>query len=153
MVALLKRHIIAVPFHTMSDAVASGNVSSVPPLVALNYRMGESMYIKPEGDRLTVIFSISFKDGDDITLSKVFLKVTLLFVWSTLLNCNSRNLRMHERPSATLLLCCSRWPPLRWSFEELQVLLRVLFRASSVLVRNSFNSSVEVTDVLQQKKM
>jgi len=75
MVALLKRHIIAVPFHTMSDAVASGNVSSVPPLVALNYRMGESMYIKPEGDRLTVIFSISFKDGDDITLSKVFLKV------------------------------------------------------------------------------
>ena len=152
MVALLKRHIIAVPFHTMSDAVASGNVSSVPPLVALNYRMGESMYIKPEGDRLTVIFSISFKDGDDITLSKVFLKVTLLFVWSTLLNCNSRNLRMHERPSATLLLFCSRWPPLRWSFEELQVLLRVLFRASLVLVRNSSYSSFWVTYMLQQKK-
>lgn len=43
-------------------------------MIALNYRDDEAVYIKPESDRVMVIFNVSFKDSSDVILSKVFLQ-------------------------------------------------------------------------------
>jgi hypothetical protein len=48
---------------------------STREIVTLAYRYNEAMYIKPDNDSVTVIFSINFKDAGDIVLSKVFLQV------------------------------------------------------------------------------
>lgn len=66
-VSLMKRNIFAIPFL----AVAEGKQKD---LVTLNYRSNEAMYIKPEADSVTVIFSINFKDQDDVVIGKVFLQ-------------------------------------------------------------------------------
>jgi len=70
-VALLKRHCFAAPFaKTFSDIDAKKGGS----LIEIQYRDDESLFIKPETDRCIVIFSIGFKDQDDIVLAKVFLQ-------------------------------------------------------------------------------
>jgi len=66
-VALMKRHALAAPFYTVFDNPATG-------LVELQYRDDEAIYLKPESDRLTVIFSVAFKDADDVVFAKVFLQ-------------------------------------------------------------------------------
>jgi len=43
-------------------------------LIEIPYRDDEAIYIKPESDRAIVIFSIAFKDADDVVLAKVFLQ-------------------------------------------------------------------------------
>jgi actin related protein 2/3 complex subunit 2 len=70
-IALLKRHAFAAPFYKVFadiEAKKPGN------LLEIQYRDDEAFYIKPETDRVTVIFSIQFKDPDDIVLAKVFLQ-------------------------------------------------------------------------------
>jgi len=70
-IALLKRNCLAAPFYKIFadvEAKRSGN------LIELNYRDGEALYIKPEGDRVIVIFVTSMKDPDDVVLAKVFLQ-------------------------------------------------------------------------------
>jgi len=70
-VALLKRHCFAAPFYKIFndiEAKKGGNVVEIP------YRDEESVFIKPETDRCIVIFSIGFKDPDDIVLAKTFLQ-------------------------------------------------------------------------------
>jgi len=70
-VSLLKRNLFASAFHYVFDSVQKGgNVG----LTRVNYRDNEALFIKPEGDRVTVIFSINFKDKDDIIYSNVFLQ-------------------------------------------------------------------------------
>ena len=54
-------------------------------IVQLNFHDDEMIWIKPEGDRVIVIFSVSFKDPDDQVFAKVFLQV-LAFASSSLLN-------------------------------------------------------------------
>jgi len=63
---------MSAPFHTVCDAVSGGG-GSLPNMITLNYRSTEALYIKPEGDRVIVIFSINFKDSQDIILSKGFI--------------------------------------------------------------------------------
>jgi actin related protein 2/3 complex subunit 2 len=71
-VAALKNHLFSCPFEASFNAVqGQGNA---PPCITLQYRDNEAMYIKQEGDRVIVIFSINFKDPDDIVYSKVFLQ-------------------------------------------------------------------------------
>lgn len=53
------------------QAVAEGKKKD---MVILNYRSNEAMYIKPEADSAIVIFSINFKDQDDVVIGKVFLQ-------------------------------------------------------------------------------
>jgi len=72
-IGLFKRHVMAVPFHAVFESVTGGG-GHVPSIVTMNYRGNEALYIKPEGDRVIVIFSINFKDSDDVVLSKVFLQ-------------------------------------------------------------------------------
>jgi actin related protein 2/3 complex subunit 2 len=70
-VALLKRHILAAPFYKVFgdiEAKRSGN------LIEIHYRDNEAFYLKPEGDRCIVIFSIYFQDPDDAVLAKTFIQ-------------------------------------------------------------------------------
>jgi len=71
-VSLLKTQAFSAPFDKVFAAVNSGG--QAPPMMTLNHRVGEAIYIKPEGDRVIVIFSIAFKDSDDQVLAKVFLQ-------------------------------------------------------------------------------
>jgi len=70
-VALLKRHIFAAPFYKVFSDIElkkPGNLIEIP------YRDDEAVYLKPESDRCIVIFSITFRDPDDLVLAKVFLQ-------------------------------------------------------------------------------
>jgi len=70
-VALMKRHAMAAPFYRVFsdiEAKKGGN------LVEIQYRDDEAFYLKPETDRCIVIFSVRFKDQDDVVLAKVFLQ-------------------------------------------------------------------------------
>lgn len=70
-VSLMKRHILAAPFYKVFGDIEgkrSGN------LVEINYRTNEAIYLKPEGDRCIVVFSIYFEDPDDAVLAKLFLQ-------------------------------------------------------------------------------
>lgn len=68
----LKRHLLAAPFKNIFSAVVAGNASS--DIVAIDYRSEESIYIKPEGNSCTVIYSISFLEDADAVFAKVFLQ-------------------------------------------------------------------------------
>lgn len=70
-VSLFKRNVFSAPFLALFKKVAAGTASK--DVVIIPYRTGEAVYLKPEGDRVIVIFSINFSDPDDIIYSKVFL--------------------------------------------------------------------------------
>jgi len=70
-IALLKRHALAAPFYKVFADIEQKKPGN---LVELPYRDDEAIYLKPESDRCIVIFSINFKDPDDIVLAKVFLQ-------------------------------------------------------------------------------
>jgi actin related protein 2/3 complex subunit 2 len=70
-VALLKRHAFAAPFYKVFNDIEQKKPGN---LVEVQYRDEEAIYIKPESDRCIVIFSMQFKDPDDIVLAKVFLQ-------------------------------------------------------------------------------
>jgi len=70
-IGLLKRNLLAGPFLRVFDAVEKGQNCSP---IHIQYRDDESVFIKPEGDRVIVIFSISFRDTDDQVIARVFLQ-------------------------------------------------------------------------------
>jgi len=71
-VALLKRHAFAAPFYKAFNDIEQKKGSGA--LLEIPYRDEEPVYIKPEVDRCIVIFSIQFKDPDDVVLAKLFLQ-------------------------------------------------------------------------------
>jgi len=70
-VALLKRHCFAAPFYKVFNDIEAKKGGS---LLEIPYRDDESIFIKPETDRSIIIFSMGFKDPDDLVLAKVFLQ-------------------------------------------------------------------------------
>lgn len=68
-VSLLKSHLFASPFHHCIK-------SSVGTFIDMPFRStDERLWIKKDGnDRVTVVFSICFKDPDDVVIGTVFLK-------------------------------------------------------------------------------
>jgi len=70
-IALLKRNILAAPYYKVFSEIDSKKAGSV---VEIRYRDDEAVYLKSEGDRCIVIFSIQFKDADDVVFAKVFLQ-------------------------------------------------------------------------------
>lgn len=70
-VPLLKRYIMMGPFIAAFDKWES-NAKFEP--IHLNYREGESIYIVNEKDAFVVIFSLRFRDPDDVILAQVFLQ-------------------------------------------------------------------------------
>jgi len=69
--SLLKRHLLAAPFKKTFSAVEKGQNS---PMITIDYREDEAIYIKGEPERVTVVFSIMFKDADDQVFAKIFLQ-------------------------------------------------------------------------------
>jgi len=70
--ALLKRHIYAQPFEHVFEQIDQGK--PVNEILDIPYRGDERTFITTQGkDRVTVVYSINFKDKDDIILGKVFL--------------------------------------------------------------------------------
>jgi len=65
--ALLKRHLFAAPFQTAIE-------QKPKDIICFQYRPDETVYIKSDPDRVTVIFDIQFKDADDVVFSKTFLQ-------------------------------------------------------------------------------
>jgi len=70
--ALLKRHCLSAPFKKVFDDIE--NKKAPGQLIELQYRDDEAFYIKPEADRCTIIFSVQFKDADDVVFAKIFLQ-------------------------------------------------------------------------------
>ncbi|KAI9197417.1 Arp2/3 complex, 34 kd subunit p34-Arc-domain-containing protein [Polychytrium aggregatum] len=68
---LLKRNVLAAPFEVAFDAQTRGEET---PLMQINYRDEEAIYIKGSPDRVTVVFSTVFKEETDKIFGKVFLQ-------------------------------------------------------------------------------
>jgi len=68
----MKRHALAAPFYKVFADIEGKR----PPagLIEIRYRDDEAIYLKPEVDRVIVIFAIQFKDADDVVFAKVFLQ-------------------------------------------------------------------------------
>jgi len=71
-IALLKRNALAAPFYKVIADIEAKKPAG--PIIEINYRDDEAIYIKPETDRMTVIFSVHFRDADDVVFAKVFLQ-------------------------------------------------------------------------------
>ena len=69
--ALLKRHVLAAPFVKAFEASEKGQTTE---LFQIRYRDSEAIFVKAEKDRVTVIFSTTFKDETDVIFGKVFLQ-------------------------------------------------------------------------------
>ncbi|KAJ3429288.1 actin-related protein 2/3 complex subunit 2 [Anaeramoeba flamelloides] len=72
-VALLRRNIIGAPFLFVFEAVSRGEDLG-DQTAKFEYRSEESIFLKPSTDKVTVVFSILFKDKDDQVFGQVFLK-------------------------------------------------------------------------------
>lgn len=70
-IGLLKRHLFAGPFKRVFEAVETGKPCNP---IHIQYRDEESVFIKPEGDRVIVVFSVHFRDADDQIIARVFLQ-------------------------------------------------------------------------------
>eukprot|EP01119_Soliformovum_irregulare_P008233 TRINITY_DN21363_c0_g1_i1.p2 TRINITY_DN21363_c0_g1~~TRINITY_DN21363_c0_g1_i1.p2 ORF type:complete len:312 (+),score=90.26 TRINITY_DN21363_c0_g1_i1:78-1013(+) len=70
-IALMKRHALAAPFYSVFADIEAKKPGQ---LIEIRYRDEEAFYLKPETDRCIVIFSIQFKDLDDVVFAKVFLQ-------------------------------------------------------------------------------
>jgi actin related protein 2/3 complex subunit 2 len=71
-VSLLKRHLLSAPFKQAFQLVEAGKGAG-SPVISLEYREEEAIYIKPDKENVLVIFSINFKDAADQTIAKLFL--------------------------------------------------------------------------------
>lgn len=72
--ALLKRHVYAQPFEYVFEQIDQGK--AVSEIIDIPYRGEERTFITSQGkDRVTVVYSINFKDKDDVILGKVFMSV------------------------------------------------------------------------------
>jgi len=69
--SFLKRNVLSQPFMRVFKSVA--NKSPVAGITRIQYRDDESFYIKTEGDRAMIVYSIRFRDPDDQKFAKVFL--------------------------------------------------------------------------------
>jgi len=70
-IALLKRHALAAPFYKVFADIEAKKPAG--PIIEIKYRDDEPLYLKQEVDRVIVIFTVQFKDADDVIFAKVFL--------------------------------------------------------------------------------
>jgi len=70
--ALLKRNALAAPFYKVFADIEQKKPAG--PLIEIAYRDEEAFYIKAESDRVIVVFSVQFRDQDDVVFAKVFLQ-------------------------------------------------------------------------------
>jgi len=65
---------LSAPFKKAFAEVEAGRGGPSAPVIALEYREEEAIYIKPDKENVLVIFSINFKDPADQTIAKLFLQ-------------------------------------------------------------------------------
>jgi len=70
-VSRLARHILASVFHHYVGCAEKRAAGT--KMLQVDYRPGESIWFKQDNDRVTVIFSISFDDPDDVVIGRVFM--------------------------------------------------------------------------------
>jgi len=70
-ISMIKRNVFAAPFNKFFDAAAK---SQELPVLGLEYRPNEFVFLKNVQNRTIVVFKVLFKDKDDQTLAKVFLQ-------------------------------------------------------------------------------
>lgn len=70
--SLLKRNVFAAPFEQAFKRQAEGKTDSNHAVV--HYRDDSSVYIQASSDRVTCVFSTTFKDEDDVVIGKVYLQ-------------------------------------------------------------------------------
>jgi actin related protein 2/3 complex subunit 2 len=63
---------LSAPFKKAFQDVEAGKGSGAP-VIAIEYREEEAIYIKPDKENVLVIFSVNFKDAADQTIAKLFL--------------------------------------------------------------------------------
>lgn len=73
--SLLKRNCFAAVFERYFEFQASNQTGA--EIAVINYRSDETLYVKALPDRVTVIFSTTFKGEDDIVLGKAFMQAFL----------------------------------------------------------------------------
>lgn len=82
-VSLLKRNAMAAPFERafalqkqLEEAAQNGTGSAqgAGEIIPINYRDDEAIYVIPSVDRVTVVFTTTFKEETDKVLGKVFLQ-------------------------------------------------------------------------------
>lgn len=81
-ISLLKRNLLAAPFEIafkeQEECEKEQKTEINSQLMAVHYREEEAIYIKSNFDRVTVIFSTTFKDETDKIFGKVFLQVSTI---------------------------------------------------------------------------
>ncbi|CAH8636260.1 unnamed protein product [Schistosoma rodhaini] len=71
---LLKRNCMAAVFEKFFEYQIKSNADSGSKRAVIHYRDDETMYVQALADRVTVIFSTTFKDPDDLLIGKVFMQ-------------------------------------------------------------------------------
>jgi len=94
-IARLKRNVMSAPFYKVFNDVEAKKAPG--PLISINYRDDEAVYIKQESDRVMVIYNVAFKDASDVILSKMFLQ-EYQDARRTLNNCPAVNFSPKEPP-------------------------------------------------------
>jgi actin related protein 2/3 complex subunit 2 len=70
--SLIKRNCFASVFEKYFEFQEKGEIGQQTAVI--NYRQDETLFVKALADRVTVIFSTTFKGEDDIILGKVFMQ-------------------------------------------------------------------------------
>lgn len=72
-VCMLKRHVLSGPMHRAFSALVAKKSEGMP-LMRIDYRRGESIFVCPSATKIVVIFLVDFVDVTDKALAKVFLQ-------------------------------------------------------------------------------
>jgi actin related protein 2/3 complex subunit 2 len=72
----LKRNLVGAPLDQCFAALNDGSSGGMPG-IQIHFRKHESMYLIPRADRITIVFSVNFKDPTDQALATVFLQEML----------------------------------------------------------------------------
>ena len=72
-VSMLKRHVLSGPMHRAFSALVAKKSDGMP-VMRIDYRKGESIFVCPSATKIVVIFLVDFIDVTDKALAKVFLQ-------------------------------------------------------------------------------
>ena len=70
----LKRHLAGGPLDRAFTALAAKKSENLPPIMVVEYRKTEAMFICPSSSKVVVIFQVDFNDITDKAVAKVFLQ-------------------------------------------------------------------------------
>jgi actin related protein 2/3 complex subunit 2 len=72
-VAAMRKHLLGAPVYKALQGIKDGNGGSLP-LMVLETRAKEGMFVKPGNDRCTIVFAFAFPDETDNAVARVMLQ-------------------------------------------------------------------------------